>query len=89
MKNTFTVIINGDETREFSTLATFDIPSKNKSIVVYTDDSVDENNRPNIFVSSYDKYNQLTDITDPEEIAIIEKFIKDMLEDAQDGVEII
>ena len=79
---------NGTE-KEYAILATFDIEVKNKSYVLYTDYSKDEDNNMQIFVSSYDKDGNLSSLSDADEIEYINNFLKDLEDDIKSGINFI
>ncbi len=86
MPDTLRVKISDNEEKEFSIISTFDIIEKNKSYVVYTDYSTDENGNININVSSFNKYNELLDVTDEDEIKIINEYLQNLLIPSEDVV---
>ncbi len=85
MQDTLKIKISENEEKEFSIISTFDINEKNKSYVVYTDYSTDENGNININVSSFNKYNELIDVTDEDEIKIINEYLQTLLIPSEDA----
>lgn len=73
-------VINGVET-ECDILFTVDSEDLDETLVAYTDNSTNENGELNIFVSKYSIYNpkELVAITDPEEKALMDKTIKEIM----------
>ena len=79
---------NGEE-KEYAILLTFDIESKNKSYVLYTDYTKDENNNLKIFASIYDKEWNLSPLTDSDEIEYINNYIMELEEDIKSGIDFV
>ena len=79
---------NGEE-KEYAILLTFDIESKNKSYVLYTDYTKDENNNLKIFASIYDKEWNLSPLTDSDEIEFINNYIMELEEDIKSGIDFV
>lgn len=77
---------NGEE-KEYSILLTFDIESKNKSYVLYTDYAKDEDENLKIFASIYDEEWNLSPLEDSDEIEFINNYIKNLEEDIKSGIE--
>ena len=73
--------INGEE-KECDLLFTYDADELNETIIGYTDNTYDENNKLNVFVSKYSMMNpsQLVTVSDPEELALVEDVINDIKE---------
>lgn len=70
---TITIKKNGQEV-ECEVLFTFENDELKKQYIGYTDHSIGENGRKNIYVSSYDPLlgtNKLEDITTPEELDMV------------------
>lgn len=86
MQDILKIKVSENEEKEFSIISTFDINEKNKSYVVYTDYSTDENGNINISVSSFNKYNELIDVTDEDEIRIIDEYLQNLLVPSDDTV---
>lgn len=76
---------NGDE-KEYAILVTFDIESKNRSYVLYTDYTKDEEQNLKIFASIYDEKWNLSPLVDSDEIEFINNYIKELEADIKDGV---
>lgn len=77
---------NGEE-KEYAILLTFDIESKNKSYVLYTDYTKDEEENLKIFASVYDEEWNLSPLTDSDEIEFINNYIKELEEDIKSGID--
>lgn len=77
---------NGAE-KEYAILLTFDIESKNRRYVLYTDYSKDEKDNLQIFASIYDEKWNLSPLEDSDEIEFINNYIKDLEVDIKDGIE--
>lgn len=69
------IVVEKDGTQyEYDVLFTFDSEDTMKSYIGYTDNSIAENGRKNIFVSSYDPFDldaKLEDITDERELEMV------------------
>ena len=61
--------------------------TKNRSYVLYTDYSKDEDDNLKIFASIYDEKWNLTPLTDSDEIEFINNYIKELEADIKDGVD--
>ena len=77
---------NGEE-KEYAILLTFDIESKNKSYVLYSDYTKDEEENLKIFASVYDEEWNLSPLTDSDEIEFINNYIKELEEDIKSGID--
>ena len=77
---------NGVE-KEYAILLTFDIETKNKSYVLYTDYTKDEEENLKIFASVYDEEWNLSPLTDSDEIEFINNYIKELEEDIKSGID--
>jgi uncharacterized protein YrzB (UPF0473 family) len=73
--------INGEE-KECDLLFTYDADELNETIIGYTDNTYDENNKLNIYVSKYTMMNpsQFITVDDPEELALVQDVINDIQE---------
>lgn len=74
MENEKIVILKDGEEVECEVLFTFDSPDTNKAYIGYTDHSITDDGRKNIYISSYDPAlgnSSLEDITDPKELDMI------------------
>ena len=74
MDNEMIIILKDGEEVECEILFTFDSEDTNKSYVGYSDHSIADNGRKNIYVSSYDPVlgiGSLEDITDKDELDMI------------------
>ena len=68
-------------------LFTFDCEDTMKSYIGYTDHSVANNGRKNIFVSSYDPFNpnlQLENISDERELRMIHEVLQQLDQNLED-----
>ena len=80
-KMTFKITNNDGVEVEYEVLFTFDSDETNKSYIVYTDDSKDENGNIRVFASSYipgDKSTQLLPIETDKEWKIIDTILKEL-----------
>ncbi len=72
-----TILKDGEEI-ECDILFTFDSPKTGKSYIGYTDNTIADNGRKNIYVSQYDPllgFDTLEDITDKEELEMVHDFL--------------
>ena len=60
---------------------------KNKSYVLYTDYTKDEDENLKIFASIYDEEWNLSPLEDSDEIEFINNYIKNLEEDIKSGIE--
>lgn len=70
---------------ECDVIFTFDCEETNKSYIGYTDNSIAQNGRKNIFVSSYnplDLNEELKDVEDERELKMIQDVLRKYDEDA-------
>lgn len=77
------------EQKNFHILVTFDIDQKNKSYVLYTDYSKNEDGDLRVFVSIYNKYDEddkLEDVVEQDELNVIDEYIKKLQEDLKSGI---
>lgn len=77
------------EQKNFHILVTFDINQKNKSYVLYTDYSKNEDGDLRVFVSIYNKYDEddkLEDVVEQDELNVIDEYIKKLQEDLKSGI---
>lgn len=76
------IIINKNGTSlECDILFTFECAENGKSYIGYTDNSVGENGRKNMYVSSFDPilgYGKLEDITDDDELKMVREVLEAM-----------
>lgn len=75
------IILKDGEEVECDILFTFDSVDKDKSYVGYSDHSVADNGRVNIYVSSYDPVlgiGSLEDITDKEELEMVHNVLLEL-----------
>ena len=77
---------NGVE-KEYAILVTFDIESKNKSYVLYTDYSKDDDENLKIFASICDEEWNLSPLVESDEIEFVNNYIKDLEADIKDGID--
>ena len=80
------IIENGNEKKEYSILVKFDIVKKNKSVVLYTDYSVDNENNLRIFSATYDNEGKLKPVVEKDELEIIDDYIKKLENDIKSGM---
>lgn len=81
--NTFTIKNNKGEEIECDLLFTFDSDEFNKSYIVFTDNSLDENGNVKVYANTYDKdgnSNELKKIETEEEWAAIEDILASLQE---------
>ena len=66
-----------DGSIECEIIMTLSLEKNKKNYLIYTDNSLDENQELNIFISSYDPQNQeqLNDITDEQELEKVSNYI--------------
>ncbi len=66
-----------DGSIECEIIMTLSLEEYKKNYLIYTDNSLDENQELNIFISSYDPQNQeqLNDITDEQELEKVSNYI--------------
>jgi uncharacterized protein YrzB (UPF0473 family) len=76
-----TVMINGEE-KECDILFTYDADELDETFVGYTDNSTNEKGELNIYTSKYSPLNpnQLIAVTAPEEVALMNDVIKQIIE---------
>lgn len=82
-KMTFKVTNEEGKEVEYEVLFTFDSDETNKSYMVYTDDSKDENGNTRVFASAYvqkDEETELLPIETDKEWKIIETILKELQE---------
>lgn len=85
------IILKNEQGREkeYYILVTFDILKKNKSYVLYTDYSKDNNNNLKVFSAIYDEDWNLKPVIEKEEIEIIEDYIKGIEKDLKENIILI
>ncbi len=74
------------KSKEYRILFTFDSEDTMKSYIGYTDDSVSEDGRKNIYVSSYNPAsddNVLENITDQKELDMVNDVLKQIYKDSK------
>ena len=79
---------NGIE-KEYAILVTFDIEAKDKSYVLYTDYSKDENQDMRVFAASYDEEWNLSPLIDGDEIEYINQYIEYLDADIKLGINFV
>lgn len=87
---TFKVTNNEGKEVEYEVLFTFDSDETNKSYMVYTDDSKDENGNIRVFASTYvtgDDTTELFPIETDKEWKIIDTILKELQEEASGGID--
>lgn len=85
-KMTFKVVNSEGKEVEYEVLFTFDSDETNKSYMVYTDDSKDENGNIRVFASSYipgEETTELLPIETDKEWKIIDTILKELQEQAK------
>ncbi len=85
-KMTFKVVNSEGKEVEYEVLFTFDSDETNKSYMVYTDDSKDENGNIRVFASSYipgEETTELLPIETDKEWKIIDTILKELQEEAK------
>ena len=83
---TFKVTNNEGKEVEYEVLFTFDSDETNKSYMVYTDDSKDENGNIRVFASTYipgEETTELFPIETDKEWKIIDTILKELQEEAK------
>lgn len=83
---TFKVTNNEGKEVEYEVLFTFDSDETNKSYMVYTDDSKDENGNIRVFASSYipgEETTELLPIETDKEWKIIDTILKELQEEVK------
>ena len=83
---TFKVTNSEGKEVEYEVLFTFDSDDTNKSYMVYTDDSKDENGNIRVFASSYipgEETTELLPIETDKEWKIIDTILKELQEEAK------
>ena len=87
------VIVNEKgEQKEFAILVTFDIEKKNKSYVIYTDYSKNDDGDIQVYASIYDKFQKdkrLNDVTEKDEIEFINKYLEVLADDLKSAVKLV
>lgn len=87
------VIVNEKgEQKEFAILVTFDIEKKNKSYVIYTDYSKNDDGDIQVYASIYDKFQKdkkLYDVTEKDEIEFINKYLEVLADDLKSAVKLV
>jgi len=85
-KMTFKITNEEGKEIEYEVLFTFDSDETNKSYMVYTDDSKDENGNTRVFASTYTPGQETTDLLPIEtekEWKIIETILKELQEESK------
>jgi len=89
-ENKFTVIDDKGNEIVCDVLFTFDSDETNKSYIVYTDNTKDENNNIKVYASIYDPNNpnsKLGEINSDKEWKIIENILSTLQEELKNGSE--
>ncbi|MBO5183130.1 MAG: DUF1292 domain-containing protein [Bacilli bacterium] len=87
-KKTFKVTNDEGKEVEYEVLFTFDSEETNKSYIVYTDDTQDENGNTRVYASAYIKDTKTTELLPIEtdkEWKIIETILKELQEQTKDS----
>lgn len=77
-KGTFTIVNEEGKTLECEVLFTFDSDETNKSYIVYTDNTVDDEGNLKVYANIYDpsgESQELTPITEEKEWQVIENIL--------------
>ncbi|CCY79856.1 uncharacterized protein BN801_01132 [Mycoplasma sp. CAG:877] len=80
------VILKDGKEVECDILFTFDCEETQKSYIGYSDNSIAENGRKNIYVSSYDPHAEnivFENITDPNEMKMVQDVLVQLDEDSR------
>ena len=75
--------------KEYAILVTFDIEAKNKSYVLYTDYSKDDNQDMRVFAASYDEEWNLSPLVDSDEIEYVNEYIEYLDADIKLGINFV
>ena len=82
-KGTFTIVNDMGESLECEVLFTFDSDETNKSYIVYTDNTKDEDGNLKVYANTYDptgKEQELKPITEDKEWQVIENILASLHE---------
>ena len=80
------------EKKNFHILVTFDIGDKNKSYVLYTDYSKNEEGYLRVYASIYNKYDdddKLEDVVEEDELKIIDEYLEVLQNDLKSGIKLV
>lgn len=72
--------------RSYSVLATFEIKEKNKTYILYTDYSKNEEGNIKIYSSIYNQNGDLEVIKEKEEIDFVQNYIEALEKDLKSGI---
>ena len=89
-KNSFTIIDDKGVERSYDVLFTFDNDETKKSYIVYTDNSLDDNGKVQVYASIYnpdDPHSELKEIKTEKEWKVIETILESTEEEVQKAKE--
>ena len=89
-KNSFTLINDKGEEKTYDVLFTFDNDETKKSYIVYTDNSLDDNGKVQVYASIYnpdDPHSELKEIKTEKEWKVIETILESIEEEVQKAKE--
>lgn len=89
-KNSFTIIDDKGVERSYDVLFTFDNDETKKSYIVYTDNSLDDNGKVQVYASIYnpdDPHSELKEIKTEKEWKVIETILESIEEEVQKAKE--
>ena len=89
-KNSFTIIDDKGVERSYDVLFTFDNDETKKSYIVYTDNSLDDNGKVQVYASIYnpdDPHSELKEIKTEKEWKVIETILESIEEEVQKSKE--
>ena len=89
-KNSLTIIDDKGVERSYDVLFTFDNDETKKSYIVYTDNSLDDNGKVQVYASIYnpdDPHSELKEIKTEKEWKVIETILESIEEEVQKAKE--
>ena len=89
-KNSFTIIDDKGVERSYDVLFTFDNDETKKSYIIYTDNSLDDNGKVQVYASIYnpeDPHSELKEIKTEKEWKVIETILESIEEEVQKAKE--
>ena len=84
-----TIINEKGEQKNFHILVTFDIKQRNKSYVIYTDYSKNEDGDLRVFASIYSEDSKLEEVVEKDELEVIDNYIFNLQEDLKSGIKLV
>lgn len=78
--------------KKFSYISYIWYRKKNKSYVIYTDYSKNEDGDLRVYVSIYDKYDEddkLQEVTEEDELQVIDNYLQVLQEDLKSGIKLV